>query len=238
MRAAQLWHWIYHRGARDFSAMRNIARPLLERLAERHTLARPEIVAEQVSADGTRKWLLQDAAGRPARQRRRDRVRLYPGIRSRHALRLQPGRLHAQLHVLPHRHAGAGAQPDRGRDRRASSRRARSARRFSRRRRADRRARPLGRGRARGLQHRLHGHGRAALQFRQRSRGDRRPDRRRRAVAVEATHHRLDFRRRAANGRVGARMRHDARGLPARRSTTRFATSSCRSTGNTRSRRS
>jgi 23S rRNA (adenine2503-C2)-methyltransferase len=59
MRAAQLWHWIYHRGARDFSAMRNIARPLLDKLAERHTLARPEIVAEQVSADGTRKWLLK-----------------------------------------------------------------------------------------------------------------------------------------------------------------------------------
>ncbi len=59
MRAAQLWHWIYHRGARDFSAMRNIARPLLDRLAERHTLARPDIVAEQVSADGTRKWLIK-----------------------------------------------------------------------------------------------------------------------------------------------------------------------------------
>ncbi len=39
--------------------MRNIARPLLDALAERYTLARPEIVAEQVSADGTRKWLLR-----------------------------------------------------------------------------------------------------------------------------------------------------------------------------------
>ena len=59
MRASQLWHWIYHRGAREFSAMRNIARPVLEKLAEQYTLARPEIVAEQVSADGTRKWLLR-----------------------------------------------------------------------------------------------------------------------------------------------------------------------------------
>ena len=59
MRAAQLWHWIYHRGAREFSAMRNVARPVLDRLAERYTLARPEIVTEQVSADGTRKWLLR-----------------------------------------------------------------------------------------------------------------------------------------------------------------------------------
>src|SRR5271167_4766321 len=59
MRVSQLWHWIYHRGARDFSAMRNIARPLLDALAARYTLARPEIVAEQISADGTRKWLLR-----------------------------------------------------------------------------------------------------------------------------------------------------------------------------------
>jgi 23S rRNA (adenine2503-C2)-methyltransferase len=59
MRTAQLWHWIYHRGVGDFSAMRNVARPLLETLAERHSLVRPEIVAEQVSADGTRKWLIR-----------------------------------------------------------------------------------------------------------------------------------------------------------------------------------
>jgi hypothetical protein len=52
MRASQLWRWIYHRSAREFSAMRNIARPVLDRLAERCTLARPDIVAEQLSADG------------------------------------------------------------------------------------------------------------------------------------------------------------------------------------------
>jgi 23S rRNA (adenine2503-C2)-methyltransferase len=59
MRVSQLWHWIYHRGAREFGAMRNVARPLLDKLAERCTLARPMIVSEQVSADGTRKWLLR-----------------------------------------------------------------------------------------------------------------------------------------------------------------------------------
>ena len=59
MRTAQLWHWIYHRGVGDFSAMRNVSRALLDKLGERYTLARPEIVAEQVSADGTRKWLLR-----------------------------------------------------------------------------------------------------------------------------------------------------------------------------------
>jgi len=59
MRAGQLWHWIYHRGVREFSAMRNVSRPLLDKLAERCTLERPRITNEQVSADGTRKWLLR-----------------------------------------------------------------------------------------------------------------------------------------------------------------------------------
>jgi 23S rRNA (adenine2503-C2)-methyltransferase len=59
MRTGQLWHWIYHRGVREFSAMRNISRPLLDRLAERCTLERPQITSEQISADGTRKWLLR-----------------------------------------------------------------------------------------------------------------------------------------------------------------------------------
>ena len=65
MRAAQLWHWIYFRGATDFSAMLNIAKPMRAALAERFTLTRPEIVAEQVSADGTRKWLLRMAKTGP-----------------------------------------------------------------------------------------------------------------------------------------------------------------------------
>jgi len=66
----QLWHWIYHRGTREFGGMRNIARPLLDKLAERSTLARPTIVAEQVSADGMRKWPLRMLAAHA-----RDRTR-------------------------------------------------------------------------------------------------------------------------------------------------------------------
>lgn len=68
MRASQIWHWLYFRGVRDFSAMTNLAKPLRESLAEGFTLARPEIVTEQVSQDGTRKWLLRfpsRGAGRP-----------------------------------------------------------------------------------------------------------------------------------------------------------------------------
>nr|WP_244643994.1 23S rRNA (adenine(2503)-C(2))-methyltransferase RlmN [Alsobacter metallidurans] len=59
MRAGQLWHWIYFRGARDFEAMTNVGKGLRQALAERFTLERPEIVSEQVSVDGTRKWLLR-----------------------------------------------------------------------------------------------------------------------------------------------------------------------------------
>jgi 23S rRNA (adenine2503-C2)-methyltransferase len=68
MRASQLWHWLYFRGATDFAVMTNMSRSLREVLAERFTLARPEIAAEQESIDGTRKWLLRFpplSAGRP-----------------------------------------------------------------------------------------------------------------------------------------------------------------------------
>jgi 23S rRNA (adenine2503-C2)-methyltransferase len=62
MRTAQVWHWIYFRGARDFGEMLNVAKPMRALLAERYTLARPQIVAEQVSSDGTRKWLIRMGA--------------------------------------------------------------------------------------------------------------------------------------------------------------------------------
>jgi 23S rRNA (adenine2503-C2)-methyltransferase len=65
MRAAQIWHWIYFRGARDFSEMLNVAKPMRAILAERYTLERPQIVAEQVSSDGTRKWLIRMSAAGP-----------------------------------------------------------------------------------------------------------------------------------------------------------------------------
>lgn len=59
MRVAQIWHWIYFRGARDFAEMTNVSKHLRATLAEHYTLARPEVVSEQVSQDGTRKWLLR-----------------------------------------------------------------------------------------------------------------------------------------------------------------------------------
>jgi 23S rRNA (adenine2503-C2)-methyltransferase len=63
MRTGQIWQWLYHKGARDFAAMTNLARDYRDRLAEAFVIARPEIVTRQVSADGTRKYLLRVAGG-------------------------------------------------------------------------------------------------------------------------------------------------------------------------------
>jgi 23S rRNA (adenine2503-C2)-methyltransferase len=65
MRFGQLWNWIYTRGAQDFSELTNIAKALRADLDARFTLARPEIAAEQISEDGTRKWLLKLQPQRP-----------------------------------------------------------------------------------------------------------------------------------------------------------------------------
>jgi 23S rRNA (adenine2503-C2)-methyltransferase len=58
-RAAQIWHWIYWHGLTDFSRMSNIARKVQQRLDELYVIERPQIVTEQRSTDGTRKWLLR-----------------------------------------------------------------------------------------------------------------------------------------------------------------------------------
>ncbi|QCI92191.1 23S rRNA (adenine(2503)-C(2))-methyltransferase RlmN [Novosphingobium sp. EMRT-2] len=63
LRAKQVFHWLYHRGVTDFDAMTDIAKTMRPWLAERFVIGRPEIVAAQVSSDGTRKWLLQTADG-------------------------------------------------------------------------------------------------------------------------------------------------------------------------------
>ncbi|MEJ2377391.1 MAG: 23S rRNA (adenine(2503)-C(2))-methyltransferase RlmN [Pseudolabrys sp.] len=59
MRVQQLWHWIYFRGFTSFDAMTSVSKELRAKLAAHYTLDRPEVVAEQVSVDGTRKWLLR-----------------------------------------------------------------------------------------------------------------------------------------------------------------------------------
>ncbi len=68
MRISQLWHWLYVRGVSDFADMRNISKDLRATLAQHFSIARPEVVEEQISQDGTRKWLFRfppRGAGRP-----------------------------------------------------------------------------------------------------------------------------------------------------------------------------
>jgi 23S rRNA (adenine2503-C2)-methyltransferase len=63
MRVQQLWHWIYVRGAQRFDQMTSISKEMRAQLEQHFTVARPEAVAEQVSNDGTRKWLLRLPSG-------------------------------------------------------------------------------------------------------------------------------------------------------------------------------
>lgn len=68
MRVAQLWHWLYVRGVSDFADMLNISKDLRSNLSQNFNIARPEIVEEKISNDGTRKWLFRfppRGAGRP-----------------------------------------------------------------------------------------------------------------------------------------------------------------------------
>ena len=63
MRVAQIWQWIYQWGVRDFSAMTNLAKAYRAELTENFVIALPELVSRQVSADGTRKYLVRIAGG-------------------------------------------------------------------------------------------------------------------------------------------------------------------------------
>ncbi len=58
MRQSQLWHWLYTQGATGFDEMSNISLALREQMSAAFSLARPRVVTEQISVDGTRKWLL------------------------------------------------------------------------------------------------------------------------------------------------------------------------------------
>ncbi len=58
-RARQLMKWIYRRGAGDFAAMTDLSKDFREQLAAVASITVPQIVTEQRSADGTRKWMLR-----------------------------------------------------------------------------------------------------------------------------------------------------------------------------------
>ncbi|WP_126977709.1 23S rRNA (adenine(2503)-C(2))-methyltransferase RlmN [Frigidibacter oleivorans] len=63
MRVGQIWQWVYYWGVRDFAAMTNLAKDYRALLADRFEIALPEVVSRQVSADGTRKYLVRIAGG-------------------------------------------------------------------------------------------------------------------------------------------------------------------------------
>jgi 23S rRNA (adenine2503-C2)-methyltransferase len=66
MRTAQVWNWIYQRGATEVSAFANISKDTRALLDAQFVVGRPEVVTAQVSSDGTRKWLLRFDDGEEA----------------------------------------------------------------------------------------------------------------------------------------------------------------------------
>mgnify|MGYP001814022606 FL=1 len=62
-RASQIMKWIYERGVTDFADMTNLSKDLRSGLRDSASIRLPDVVADQVSADGSRKWLLRFADG-------------------------------------------------------------------------------------------------------------------------------------------------------------------------------
>ncbi|MEM6577040.1 MAG: 23S rRNA (adenine(2503)-C(2))-methyltransferase RlmN [Pseudomonadota bacterium] len=63
MRVNQIWQWVYFWGVQDFQEMTNLSKGFRASLSEQFVIERPDIVSRQVSADGTRKYLLRIAGG-------------------------------------------------------------------------------------------------------------------------------------------------------------------------------
>ena len=63
MRLGQVWQWVYHWGVRDFDRMTNLAKDYRALLAAHFVIELPKVVTRQVSADGTRKYLVRIAGG-------------------------------------------------------------------------------------------------------------------------------------------------------------------------------
>ena len=149
----------------------------------------------------------------PPRRRQGGRDRLHPRGGSRHVVHFEPSRLHAHLLLLSYRNAASRAQSDGRRDRRPDRACARPARRL---------AWGDGAGPARAArcdaqdhQCRAHGHGRAALQFRQCARRLPRRRRRRRSLHLKAPDHALNLGRGPGDPALGRGSRNDAGNLPA-----------------------
>lgn len=57
-RASQVLKWIYQHGVTDFSEMTTLSKALREKLSDIARITLPKVISEQISEDGTRKWLL------------------------------------------------------------------------------------------------------------------------------------------------------------------------------------
>ena len=62
-RARQLQRWIHQFGTSRFDAMSDLAKSLREKLATRAEIRAPAVITDNLSADGTRKWLIDVGAG-------------------------------------------------------------------------------------------------------------------------------------------------------------------------------
>lgn len=59
MRVNQIWGWVYNKGINSIDEMTTLSLDLREELKKYHNLKRPQISDEQISKDGTKKWLLK-----------------------------------------------------------------------------------------------------------------------------------------------------------------------------------
>ncbi|SNR71685.1 23S rRNA m(2)A-2503 methyltransferase [Methylobacillus rhizosphaerae] len=62
-RAKQMMRWMHHFGVNEFGEMTDIAKALREKLAKEAVIVPPSVHLEQISEDGTRKWLIDVGAG-------------------------------------------------------------------------------------------------------------------------------------------------------------------------------
>ena len=161
----------------------------------------------------------QVAVPLPRRPGGRDRLYPRPPRGPRRRVHLKPGRLHPVLPLLPHRHAGPGPQPRRPRDRRPVHGRPRRLRRM---------AQPPRRDPPPAVHHRPDGHGRAAVQLRERRQGHADRHGRRGHRPVPPPHHAVHVRRRPHDGPLRRGTRREPRRLPARRPRRPARPRSCR----------
>ena len=62
-RAGQVMKWMHHYGVDNFDDMTNIGKALREKLKANAEIRGPEVVSEDISRDGTRKWVVRVASG-------------------------------------------------------------------------------------------------------------------------------------------------------------------------------